>query len=470
MATATIEQVVKAIGAPKAATDWNDNLTRWDDLYACKRLETSLELIDGTHKRRRRSLGMAKRVCEDWASLLWTEAAGVSVPEDATAEADWLKLIFDRRFAVDFSAHLERSFALGTGAVEVLIDGLTVNEAGVIQPTSTVTVRFGYNQASSIIPLSWHGDTINEVAFVSWGDDYISVREHRLEGTTRVIRNKRFKVQGTDAALAPVDLPEGVAEEIRLPDAPPLFAMSRPEIVNNLDSESPFGVSVFANAEDHLDAVDTVFDNFAEDFFLGGKMVFLADTLLRKASGTDKIIPPQKDRANLFVALESSTGDETMKTGIYEHNPSLRAEENLNGLNGALGLLAAATGFGESRYHYNEGQVKTAAEIVSQNSDLFRNRRRHLLGVFSTVEALSLAVLWVARNLVGLMVDPDTNVTVHADDSVIEDDGTRIARGIAKVQAGVMSVERYLIEYEGMTPEDAAEEAAKLTPTMPPMF
>ena len=472
----TMEQVVEAIEAPTAASDWTDNLERWDDLYACKRKDLTLELIDGTHKRYRRSLGMAKRVSEDWAGLLWTEAAGVDVAEEATVEADWLKLVFDRRFATDFTGHLERAFALGYGAVELLVEGLEVGGGGTITPTASATVRFDYIPASSVIPLKWNRSGVSEIAFVSWGKDYVDVREHRLEGTTRIITNRRFKSHGKDDKLSELgieDLPEGVAPRIEMPGAPPLWAVTAPELENNLDIDSPFGVSVFANAEDHLDALDIIFDNFAEDFNLGGKMVFMSDTLLRRTADTNKIIAPQKDKANLFVALESDAGIEGLKTGIYEHNPTLRTEENLSGINGALSLVSSAVGMGESRYRYRGGQdttAETATAVVSQNSDLFRNRRKHLLGVFAAVEALALAALWVADNLIGLVVDVDTEITVRADDSVIEDDGTRIARGMAKVQAGVMSVERYLIEYEKMDADKAAEEAAKLRPTIPPLF
>jgi A118 family predicted phage portal protein len=469
-----MKQVVEAIGAPEAAASWSRQLQRWRHRYACRRVEVRLDLADGEHVRKRRSLGMAKRVCEDWAGLVWTENVAIDAGDDSP-EQMVLDEVFDEDFSPEFMIDLEYTFALGTGALEVLVEGIPLSATGAIVGVAR-EVDVAYIPAECIIPLDWKRGEITEVAFVSWVScDTVDVREHRGDSTLRTITNHRFKI--VDDKLVEAPLPEGVMPQLVMADAPyPLFRCFSPAIANNVDPASPFGISVYANAHDELDACDIVFDNFFEDFDLGGKMVFVPDTMLRRskeidpATGKGRLIPPQKDKKNLFVAVTDVGGDASQ--GIKEHNPDLRVEDNKLGIETALSLLSAKVGMGEARYHFGSSGVKTATEVVSENSDLFRNRRKHLNAVTSAVTAIAHAVLWCSRHFLGLAVNPDVEIEVHTDDSVIEDDGTRQQRGMAKVAAGVLSERTYLIDYEGMTEADADAEIERIngSRTAPALF
>lgn len=473
MATVSMKQVVEAIGAPAQASSWWANLAKWRRRYSSKRAEITLELADGTHQRKRRSLGMAKRVCEDWAGLIWTENVAIDAGEGSTEQAI-LDDVFDADFYPLFSMDLERTFASGTGALEVLVEGIPLNAAGSIVGVAR-EVEVEYVPAECIVPLSWKRGEVYEVAFVSWvAGDTVDVRCHRGDEELRVITNQRFKLKGDKLTEVPV--PDGVVEMITLVDAPyPLFRIFSPSLANNLSPGSPFGISVYANADDELDAVDLAFDNFFEDFDLGGKMVFVPDTMLRRskeidpATGKGRLIPPQREKKNLFVAFQDGGAKEQ---GIHEHNPDLRVADNKLGIETGLSLLSAKVGMGEARYSFSSSGVKTATEIVSENSDLYRNRRKHLNAITAAVTAIAHAVLWCSANFIGTGVDPSVEIIVHSDDSVIEDDGVRQARGMAKVAAGVLSERTYLIDYEGMTEVDADAEVARIdgARTAPALF
>jgi len=477
MSEVDIVKVAEAIEAPPEAVEavktWAPNIARWSTMYACARVRLVLDLIDGTHTRRRRTLGMTKRVCEDWSGLLWTENAIVTADEEKTPEALFLEAMFGERFAPLFSTHLERDFAMGFGAVEVLVDDMLVSADGSVLPSADTGIALSMVPAGNIVPLKWSAEGVTEAAFVSASKDYVDVRIY-LDGP-RVI-NRRFSAD----ALKEMALPEGIAPEIAFDGAPQLFRCHAPAIANNIDAASPFGMSVFGNAEDHFDTLDLVWDNFGEDFDLGGKMVFLPETMLRRSTTVDDpvtgkkaIIPPQRDKRNLFVALEDPSGGGIAgsPSSIHEHNPTLRVEENAKGLDVALSMVSTAVGMGAERYIYREGAIQTATQIVSENSELFRNRRKHLLAVSSMLADIARAALWCGSNIAGLPLNTEAEVVVRSDDSVIEDDASRQNRGMEKVQAGVMTVERYLVEYEGMAAEDAVKEAAKLAVvTAPPLF
>ena len=60
-----------------------------------------------------------------------------------------------------------------------------------------------------------------------------------------------------------------------------LFAYYRPAIANNLDDDSPLGVSIYANALSTLQALDICYDSFVQEFRLGRKRIIVPAQCLR---------------------------------------------------------------------------------------------------------------------------------------------------------------------------------------------
>lgn len=483
MASVKTETIAKAIDAPKHSVeyvrDWAPRIEQWSALYRCEQPDTTFQLADGDVTVTRRTLRMGKRIPEDWATLCWTERARVDCGEEESAEAELFDAHFGERFAARFNEYLEGNvFALGTGALEWLIDDIKLNAAGSAD-TAAATFRLCYVPTACILPLQWSEGRVTSVAIASVDGEMIDVRIHSGDGDVRVIENQRYRNKGTDRIERVDDaelIESGIAPRLELrrtaEPVPPMFCVLRPQIANNVDAASPFGISVFANAVDQLEAVDIVFDNFVEDVYLGRRMVGIPDTMLRKDPNSGKLLPPQQTRKNLFVTIVDPTGGGIAgdKSGIWDYSPNLRADQNEQALNVALSQLSEAVGMGAERYRYRGETIATATQIISENSTLYRNRAKHLLGITEALMTMGAALLWLARYVAGQDVDTAAEIRVVTDDSVIEDDNARQARGIAKVQAGVMSIERYLIEYEGLTEDEAVAEAARLAPTVPPLF
>jgi A118 family predicted phage portal protein len=216
-----------------------------------------------------------------------------------------------------------------------------------------------------------------------------------------------------------------------------------------------------------------------EDFELGGKIVFVPDNMLRHdpritdpATGRPAVIPPQREKKNLFIAVEGTNGTNAAAQGITEHNPDLRVTDNQVGINQALSMLSSSVGMGEERYTLRNSTIATATQVISENSDLFRTRRKHLLSVSSMLTTLARAVLWCHAKILGDDCDSEADIVVSGDDSVIEDDGTRIARGLQLFQANAISQYTFLTTYIGMTDEDATSEVERIkdATTVAPLF
>ncbi|MDZ4178677.1 MAG: hypothetical protein U1E29_05540 [Coriobacteriia bacterium] len=473
MSTPSVAAIAKALSAPSAARDHAPHVMAWTSLYRGARAAETMVLATGSYTRIPKGMKMGKRICEDWAGLLWAEGAEVAIGEEGGPESALAGEMFGADFAPLFSGAIERAFASSIAVADIIISDLAIRPDGTVGEGRAV-MDIDFTGAGGVIPLAWTKRGITEVALVSYGIRHVDVREHRVIDGGRRIVNRRFD-RGGDNGSGLTEMPPealigaGIAPSLDIAGAPDLFAVVQPACENNIETDSPYKVGIFANAVDHLAIVDTVFDNFHRDFHLGGKRVFVSDTLV-KHDACGNPVPPSRDGADMYVMLEATMGVQGGMSDVFkEYNPELRVGDNTLALDAALSHLSSAVGMGSERYRYRGETVATATQIISENSDLFRNRRRHWLGISKAVETLARAALFIGANLCGMPVDPDAEIIVRSDDSVIEDDATKLARGLLLAQSGMISKARFQADYLGWTEGEIAAEATA-SPKVPSLF
>lgn len=385
----------------------------------------------------RYSLKMAKKVCEDWASLLLNEKTSIVINNEAANRViqgtNMMGGVFgDNNFWYNANELLEKTFALGTGAFVLrLVNG---------------KIRIAYITADCIIPISFEQGVITEVAFASElrhkGQPYIYLETHMLgENGNYVITNEYF-----DRNFQKVTLFDDVIPEYDTGKPYPWFSVMKPNITNNIDLNSPLGVSVFSGAVDALKGVDLAFDNLCTDFYLGGKMVMMNEALIGQEKDGRKVAP-QTSKKRLFQTIGDSVIDGKM---CQEYNPALRVNENTEGVQAQLNYLSSKCGLGERYYSFNQGSVATATQVVSENSSLFRNIKRHEINVEQALTRLIKSILSIEG------FDPEsTEVTVMFDDSIIEDKAAERMQDRQDVSMGAMKLWEYRVKWYGGTDEEA---------------
>lgn len=390
-------------------------------------------------RRCRKSLGMAKKVCEDWANLLLNEKVEIKATNE-TADKAVKEVLKFNKFSVYANQLIEKAFALGTGALVEYLDG--------------DQIIIDYITAQSIFPITWDNGDITECAFASerkeGKDVYIYLNIHRVdEGGYYVIENRMLKAGR--ARLEEVPLPEGIVPQYWTGSQIPRFQIIYPNIANNLDLSTPMGLSVYANALDQLEGTDVVYDAFFNEFNLGRKRVMvpmsMVRTMLQNADGT---VPVFDENDLVFYAYQ--TDDKSQK--IEEMNGELRVDALIKGINKAVNLVGFKCGFGDNQYEFSGSSVvKTAREVISEDSDMFRSVKKHESVLSSAIEGMFKAV----ADMLGLSTDFD--VSVDYDDSIIEDTETEQARDRADVVDGIMSRLEYRMKWYH---EDEATAARKL--------
>lgn len=407
------------------------------------------------------SLRMGKKIPEDWASVLLNEETDITLKDQASNEFIQ-QVLQDNAFWLKGNQLIEKAFALGTGAFVLRMENMRVkgDEGAVLQDSNT-KIRIEYLAADHIIPLSVKYGKITEVAFVSdvlqAGVKMIYLETHKLVGKQYEIHNQYFRVEEGELKAQP--LPEGMLEYVKTGDTVPLFSIVTPNIVNNIKTGCPLGVSVFGNAIDNLEGVDLAYNNFNRDFKLGGKKVFMNDRLT-KMTDTGTRITPDDVAQQLFVEIGDNNIDQDgTRNYIQEHNPLLRVDENVSGVQAQLDLLSFKCGLGSKFYQFNEGKVVTATEYTGDRQDLVKNTHKHLILVRDAINELIRSILWVGSNLTAASVDPETDIDINFDDTYITDSASERATDLQDVREGLMQKYEYRMKWYD---EDEATAKAKV--------
>ena len=384
-------------------------------------------------RRTRKSLGLAKTVSEDWANLLLNEKVQISI--DKLSDKKKIETVLkDNQFDKRANQLVELVFALGTGALVEYMDG--------------DAVKIDYVRAGMIYPLSWDNGRMKECAFASericGRKKQVYLNIHKLERGMYVIENLLFDYNG--GKLTEADLPEGVMPVVTTGSEIARFQIITPNIANNIEPDSPMGISVYANALDQLESADLVYDSYCNEFRLGKKRVTVPLSMARMKMEEDGTTTPVfDDNDTEFFAVPY---DEKGENKIQEHNMELRAEAHEAGMQTMLNLVSWKTGSGGRRYVFRDGQIRTATEVISSNSDLYRNLKKH-------EKSLNDALLGMIDAIADLLNLGRVKAAIAFDDSVIEDTAAEKMTFRQEVREGLRQKWEYRVKFYGEDEETA---------------
>lgn len=438
-----IIELLRKIGVNTIDSDYRVYIQMWNDWYKGK-VDSfhNFSVYNGIQRIgvERASLTMAKTVAEDWANLLLNERVKISCENDAAQETlDYV--LSGEHFQVEGNKTIELAFATGTGAFTEYLgaDGLP---------------HIDYHDARSIHPLKWKGRTITECAFSSIdiqnGRKCIYLRLYTWVNGQMHIANRWFDYDSGNA----VACPEGVESDIDTGVTVSLFQIVTPNICNNIDTTIPMGVSVFANAIDNLKAVDIAFDSFRSEYALGRKRLLVPMSMIKLEQVREGEKAPIFDSNDLVYTVYEAGDDQNE---FKDLSPEIRATEHIEGIRAELNLLSLKCGLGNNRYEFEKtGGVKTATEVISEQSDLYQSICKHELILRDALVSLARALLVLSG------YGADEEITITFDDSIINDKNSIRAEARDEVAQGLMSKYRYLTEIKGMGEDEALEELKRI--------
>lgn len=399
------------------------------------------------------SLKMAKKICEDWASILLNEKTLINVDDEKTQRfltGDDTSNGFLQRinFWVNANRLVEKAFYSGTGAIVVTPQNMLIKNGNIIAD-ELAKISIDYISAEGIIPISIDNGNITEAAFVSEktikSKCYAYVQIITQASGKYNIENRMYLIE--QSMLKSVELPNGVLSSYTLETDIPPFVIIEPNIENHFDHSQGMGMSVYADAIDCLMGVDLAYNNFCRDFKLGGKKVFISKSMLQiDENGTT--VTPDDVAQQLFEVTEDDL-QENGQTLIKEYNPQLRVAENTDGIQKQLDYLSFKTGLGTKHYQFNGGNIVTATQYMGDKQELVQNAAKHYIIIENAIITLVKHILWAVKNICNADVNPDCNVTVQFDDSYVIDKESERLRDMQEVNAGIMQKWEYRQKWYG---------------------
>ena len=388
---------------------------------------------------KRYSLGMGKKLCEDWANLLMNEKVKITL--EGQKEQEFIdKVLTENNFFVKANEMQEMKSALGTVAYVPRVVGQEISESGEIVPGNASGLVLDYVTIENIYPLSWQNGYIGECAFSSAvtrdGKDYVYLQIHRKEDNGNyVIENRIFNNSNemlSEERLENVKGFEKVPPLVHTGSSKRQFVIDRLNIANNYNYLLPTGVSVYANAIDVMQGVDIAYDSYVNEFRLGKKRIMVKPSASKYLDGQ-----PVFDTNDVaFYVLPEDTGDGAIITPI---DMTLRTAEHNTGIQDQLNILSSKCGFGETYYRFNGGSVATATQVISENSTMFRTIKKHEIILNDVLVELCRILLRLGNTAMNAGLDEEVEISIDFDDSIIESKEQDFQRDMQMLNAGIMN-------------------------------
>ena len=409
-------------------------------------------------KCRRYSLGMGKKLCEDWANLLMNEKVQITL--EGQKEQDFIDLVLtENNFTVKANEMQEMKSALGTVAYVPRVIGQEISESGDIVPGNASGIVLDYVTIENIYPLSWQNGYISECAFSSdvtrGGKDYLYLQIHRRENNGNyVIENRIYRYdneQLADEQLVNVKGFENIPPVVHTGSDKRQFVIDRPNIANNVNYLLPTGIAIYANAIDVLQGVDIAYDSYVNEFKLGKKRIMVKPSAAQYLDGTPAFDPDDV----VFYVMPEDTEDGAVVTPI---DMTLRTAEHNTGIQDQLNILSSKCGFGETYYRFDGGSVATATQVISENSTMFRTIKKMEIVLEQALVELCRILLRLGNTAMNAGLNENVEISIDFDDSIIEDKQTDFSRDMQLLSAGIMNDWEFRMKW--MNEDEATAKAA----------
>lgn len=422
-------------------------------------------------------LHMGKRVSEDIASLTCNENMIINVEDEPEKEFllgndEMTGILGQNDFWANINKTMELTAGLGTAAMEVIVENLLqVDDRLIVGPNSKI--KIARYDALHILPLSWDNNgKILEVAFLDEyrikDEKFLELRLHvKDENGQYIIVNRKCKINDLNTGNINnfIYLDNNtVVKEFNTGSNIPWFTCFKMPQLNSYDINSPMGASAYGDAIDELKAIDDAFNTLCGEFRFSMKKIYYSKNLLERDQKGNVIVPDDEYSRQLYYYMGDGTpaGDEGGKP-IDEFNPTIRSKEIAEGIELVLDILSFKCGLGHGYYKFSigGGVRKTATEVISENSDLYRNVCKIQLGIEKGIYEIIKALLYVSNYLFGTSYNLDCKMSINFDASLIEDKTAERERALKEVDLGLLTPDEYRAMYYpelGNLPASSTEE------------
>ena len=361
--------------------------------------------------------------CEDLSDFFFNEKLEITI-SNKKAQKAINECLEQNGFLDNANNLLQLTKALGTGAFVPYLD------KGVL--------RINYMDATNIVILSANKKDIREILF--WNIEKtlkgqeLTINAHILdENENYIIHNRKYIKNNNDNDYRKLDL--GDMEKIETHSVVPKFAVIYTPEVNNLDINSPYGISCYANALDNIIAIDKAFDSLENEIWLGRKRVYVPTNAAKFNTDEEGNMTPVFDPTDVaFYGIPSDTDKDILKESSFD----LRVDQLTSALQAQLNLYTSKVGLGHNYYKFKDGEAYVNTDnVMSSNSDVYRKIKKQENILTKAITQLCYAI----AELIG--ISSSFTVSVYYDDTIIEDKDKIRTQAQTEYNSGLISKAQY---------------------------
>jgi A118 family predicted phage portal protein len=425
-----------------------------------------VEYMDSNGNKNKRDfnhLPIGRTAAKKIASLVFNEQAEIKL-DDEHANKFIQQQLQDDRFTKNFERYLESCLALGGLAMRPYVDG--------------ERVRVSFIQAPVFLPLQSNTQDVSSAAIVTKtiktnGNKqryYTLIEFHEWSNDKYTVSNELYRSDNQNAIGSRVPLSEiyeDLEEVVELNGlSRPLFTYLKPPGMNNKDINSPLGLSIFDNAKTTIDFLNTTYDEFMWEVKMGQRRVAVPSQMIKTEYNQDgeNVVVKREFEAGHNVYEQFDSGDIDKGIGITDLTTPIRSDDYIKAINEGLALFEMQIGVSAGMFSFDGKSMKTATEIVSENSDTYQMRNSIVSLVEQSLKELIISMLELAKayKLYSGEIPEMDKISINLDDGVFTDRNAELDYWIKVVNAGfgtdAMAIEKVL----NVTPEKAKKIKAEI--------
>jgi len=402
-----------------------------------------------THRRKPHTLNMTKTAARRMASIIFNEKAKVSFEDEAVN--DYIADVFaDNDFYNHFELNLEKGIVAGGFAMRPYVDN--------------GKIKIAWIRADQFYPLRSNTNDIPECAIVSKTQRienhtviYYSLLEFHQwdEQGNYIVTNELYRSDNKAVVGYRVPLNriyENLQDQTNLGKlSVPLFAYFHTPGANNISLESPLGIGIADNARGELKDINMINDSMQREIKYGKRRIIVPEQMLK----IDEVHRPYFDPEDpTYVGFN---GDDFSITDV---TTEMRVEQLKSAMDYALKKFEVQIGLSAGTFSYSDSGLKTATEVVSDNSMTYQTRSSYLTMVDKAIKELCYAILELS-NVNGLfrynVSKNDPGYDIHFDDGLFVDKDKQMDEDLKATAASIMPKKQFLIRNYGLSEQEADE-------------
>ena len=238
----------------------------------------------------------------------------------------------------------------------------------------------------------------------------------------------------------------------------PLFSYYKPPVANNIDLDSPVGVSVYARAIDLIKEADRQWGRIVWEYEASEKAIYVDELATKPSQNQNKSFAVNKLKNRLYKVLNTGKAETDF---FKDYSPEIRDEALWRGLNKTLQRIEFNVGLAYGTLSEPSSVDKTATEIKSSKQRSYATVSKMQENLQKALENLIYA-MDVLTTLYNLAPQGNYEVSFNWDDSLIVDTEREQTIQMQEVNASLRSRLKYIMFRYGMTEEQAQEELDRI--------